>query len=95
MSRSDAPRGDVVVYQSSDGQVRVDVRLEQDTVWLSLDQIAALFGRHKSVISRHLRNVFSTGELDRPSVVAKSASTATRPTANSIHGRSRPHAAFP
>ncbi len=54
-----------------------DVRLEQDTAWLSLDQVAALFGRHKSVISRHLRNVFATGELERPSVVAENATTAS------------------
>ena len=72
----DAPRGEVVVYQSPDGQFTVDVRLAEDTVWLSLDQMAALFGRHNSVISRHLRNVFASKELDRISVVAKNATTA-------------------
>lgn len=71
-----APRGEVVVYQSPDGEVRVDVRLEQETVWLSLDQLAALFGRHKSVISRHLHKVFASGELERPAVVAQHATTA-------------------
>lgn len=65
-----APRGEVVVYQSPDGEVRVDVRLEQETAWLSLDQLAALFGRHKSVISRHLHKVFASGELERAATVA-------------------------
>jgi len=72
----DAHRGEVVVFQSTDGAIRVDVRLTQETVWLSLDQMAALFGRHKSVISRHLRNVFASKELKRSSVVAKNATTA-------------------
>ncbi len=64
----------IAIYQSPTGTV--DVRLDGDTVWLSLQQIADLFGRDKSVISRHLRNVFNEGELERPSVVAKNATTA-------------------
>ncbi len=73
---AEAPGGEVLLYEAPDGQVRVDVRLEQETVWLSLDQMAELLGRDKSVISRHLRNVFSTGELKREAVVAKNATTA-------------------
>lgn len=65
--------GEVLVYEDPDGKVRVDVRLERDTVWLSLTQMAELFGRDKSVISRHLRNVFQSGELDRKATVAKNA----------------------
>jgi hypothetical protein len=68
--------GEVVLYEAPNGEVRLDVRLERDTVWLSLDQIAKLFGRDKSVISRHLRNFFLTRELERKSVVAKNATTA-------------------
>lgn len=71
-----ASAGNVVVYEAPDGEARVDVRLEDETVWLSLNQIAELFGRDKSVISKHLRNIFSTGELDRAAVVAKNATTA-------------------
>ena len=67
---------DVVLYAAPDGGIQLDVRLERETVWLSLDQIAALFGRDKSVISRHLRNVFNTRELERKAVVAKNATTA-------------------
>lgn len=64
----------IAIYQSESGAV--DVRLDGETVWLSLQQMADLFGRDKSVISRHLRNVFNDGELERPAVVAKNATTA-------------------
>ena len=67
---------EVILYQSPDGEVKLDVRLERETVWLSLTQIATLFERDKSVISRHLGNIFSSGELERDSVVAKNATTA-------------------
>ncbi|WP_343292367.1 virulence protein RhuM/Fic/DOC family protein [Vandammella animalimorsus] len=66
----------VEIYQSPDGQTQVEVRFDGDTVWLSLQQMAEVFGRDKSVISRHLRNIFAEGELMRPSVVAKNATTA-------------------
>ncbi|MGH7836049.1 MAG: RhuM family protein [Candidatus Binatia bacterium] len=68
--------GQVVLYEAPDGEVRLDVRLEQETVWLSLDQMAKLFTRDKSVISRHLRNIFKNRELERKAVVAKNATTA-------------------
>ncbi len=69
--------GKVVFYEAPDGRVRLDVRLERETVWLSLSQMAELFGRDKSVVSRHLRNVSSSGELERGAVVAKTATTAS------------------
>ncbi|MDF9794989.1 hypothetical protein OKW21_000252 [Catalinimonas alkaloidigena] len=56
----------------------IQVRLQQDTMWLSLDQMTKLFDRDKSVISRHLANVFKEGELKRNSVVAKFATTDTK-----------------
>lgn len=68
--------GEIVLYKDPQGGVRLDIRLERETVWLSLDQIAKLFRRDKSVIWRHLRNVFAARELDRKSVVAKNATTA-------------------
>lgn len=67
----------MIIYANADDTTSVEVRMERDTVWLSLNQMAALFDRHKSVISRHLKNVFSTGELERDSVVAIFATTAT------------------
>ena len=65
---------EIVIYEGS--EARVEVRVERENVWLSLQQLADLFGRDKSVISRHLRNIFATGELERDSVVAKNATTA-------------------
>lgn len=65
-----APGGAVVLYRAPDGAVSVDVHLDRDTVWLSLNQMATLFGRDKSVISRHLRNVFVSRELEREATVA-------------------------
>ena len=63
----------IVIYQSEDGQTRVDVRFEQETLWLSLQQIADLFGRDKSVISRHFKNIFDTEEPSKEATVAKNA----------------------
>lgn len=60
------------IYQS-DGEIQIEVRFENETVWLSLNQISSMFGRDKSVISRHLKNIFSSGELEQNSTVAKNA----------------------
>lgn len=73
---SSAPRGEIVVYEMSDGAARVDVRLERDTVWLTQPQMAELFGRKRSVVTKHIRSVFREGELDRQAVCAKFARTA-------------------
>ncbi len=62
--------GEIVIYQPPDGAAMLDVRLKGETLWLSLNQIAALFERDKSVISRHLSKVFTEGELDRDATVA-------------------------
>lgn len=70
-------RGNIVIYQTKDGKTTIDVKLENETVWLTLSQITELFDRDKSVISRHISNVFREGELDRSSVVAKNATTAS------------------
>lgn len=70
-------RGNIVIYQTKDGKTSIDVKLENETVWLTLSQITELFDRDKSVISRHISNVFREGELDRSSVVAKNATTAS------------------
>ena len=53
----------MVIYQSADGSIATEVRLEGETVWLSQEQISHLFGRERSVITKHLRNAFSEGEL--------------------------------
>lgn len=61
--------GKVVLYKAPDGQVRLDVRLERDTVWLTQAQMAELFGRERSVITKHINNVFHEGELTKKSNV--------------------------
>ncbi|MBU0622442.1 MAG: virulence RhuM family protein [Gammaproteobacteria bacterium] len=76
MQSQTTPQTPIVIYQSADGSIATEVRLERDTLWLSLQQIADLFGRDKSVISRHLRNIFESNELKQESVVAKNATTA-------------------
>ena len=63
----------IVVYKSNDGIVQLDVQLADETVWLTLSQLAILFDRDKSVISRHLRNIYAEGELTREASVAKNA----------------------
>src|ERR1700688_1083738 len=65
--------GDLLFYQTEDGLTRVEVRMVNDTVWLSLNQLATLFQRDKSVISRHISNVFEEGELSPGATVAKYA----------------------
>jgi hypothetical protein len=73
---SPAPGGEFLFYQTEDGRTRLQVRLDAETVWLSLNQLAELFQRDKSVVSRHIGNVFAEGELVRERVVANSATTA-------------------
>lgn len=73
---SEENQGDIVIYQTKDGETKIDVHFVDETVWLSLDQLSVLFERNKSTISRHLKNIFEEGELERDSVVAKIATTA-------------------
>ena len=68
-------KSNILMYTTEDGVTKVEVTFDNDTVWLSLDQIADLFQRNKSTISRHIKNIFSEGELSRNSVVANFATT--------------------
>ncbi|XVN42280.1 MAG: virulence protein RhuM/Fic/DOC family protein [Candidatus Rickettsia vulgarisii] len=67
----------LVIYQTKDGEIKIDVQLHNETVWLSLNQMSQLFKLDKSVISRHLKKIFVDQELDENSVVAKNATTAS------------------
>ena len=67
----------VVIFKTDDEKIAVDVCFDEETVWLTLDQMASLFERDKSTVSRHIKNVFDEGELERNSVVANFATTAT------------------
>ena len=66
-------KGEIVIYQTQDGTTRLDVRLDGESVWITQEQMAQLFQRDKSTISRHIRNIFDEGELDEALVVAKNA----------------------
>lgn len=69
--------GEIIIYQTDDGLTKIETKFEQDTVWLSLDQMAELFQRDKSTVSRHIKNVFDEGELERNSTVAIFATVQT------------------
>ena len=63
-------KGQIILYQTQDGESKIEVTLANETVWLSADQMAELFQRNKSTISRHIQNVFEEGELSQESTVA-------------------------
>ena len=69
-------RNEVLIYITEDGTVKLEVTMESETVWLNLNQLCELFQRDKSVISRHIKNIFAEGELEQDSVVAFFATTA-------------------
>ena len=71
-------KGEIILYQTEDGQTQIDVKLENETVWLTLSQMAELFQRDKSVISRHLKDIYEEGELKRPKTVAFFATVVNR-----------------
>ena len=70
-------KGQILLYKTPDGESRIEVKLQDETVWLNLDQMAELFQRNKSTISRHIKNVFEEGELEQYSVIANFATTAS------------------
>ena len=69
-------KSNIIIYTTQDGLTKMETTFDEDTVWLSIDQMAELFQRDKSTISRHIKNIFSEGELVRESVVASFATTA-------------------
>ena len=68
-------KGEVIIYQTEDGLTKLNVQLENESVWLTQEQMTLLFDRDKSTISRHISNIFSEGELDEKVVVAYFATT--------------------
>ena len=71
-------KSNIIIYTTQDGLTKIETTFDEDTVWLSIDQMAELFQRDKSTISRHIKNVFSEGKLVRESVVANFATTESR-----------------
>lgn len=69
------PASDLLIYQAADGTIKIDVHLENETVWLNQDDMARLFGKSKQTISEHIRNIFDEGELDEHVVIRKFRTT--------------------
>ncbi len=67
---------EAIVFKNGELELQVEVSPEKETVWLSLDQMAELFDKNKSTVSRHIRNIFIENELEKNSVVANFATTA-------------------
>lgn len=65
----------IIIFKTEDGKISVNAYFDKDSAWLSIDQMAELFDRDKSTISRHIKNIFDEGELVRDSVVANYATT--------------------
>ena len=63
--------GEILIYQNTDGNIKIDVRLEEETVWLTQDQMATLFGKGRSTITEHIGNVYEEGELEQNSTNRK------------------------
>ena len=70
-------KSSIIMYTTEDGLTKIETTFDEDTVWLSLDQMAELFQRDKSTISRHIKNIFQEGELVQSSTVAKFATVQT------------------
>lgn len=70
------PNSNILMYTTEDGLTKIEATFENDTVWLSIDQMAELFQCDRSVIGKHVRNIFKEGELNKESVWAKFAYTA-------------------
>ncbi|OJW71550.1 MAG: hypothetical protein BGO68_05270 [Candidatus Amoebophilus sp. 36-38] len=64
---------DIIIFKTDNGKISMNVKLDQETVWLTLNQLCQLFERDKSVISRHLKNIFKEGELEQHTTIAKFA----------------------
>ena len=80
-------KGQILLYLTPDGESRIEVRLQDETVWLSLDQMAELFQRNKSTISRHIKNVFEEGELQKEATVANFATVVNRGIRGEVEDR--------
>lgn len=74
--------GEIIIYQSEDGKIRLDVRLENKTVWLTIDQIAELYGKSRSTVNEHILNAYDEGEIEKTKTMRKIGNSdfSTKPT---------------
>ena len=71
-----ADKTEFLLYQTEDGRIRIETRMQEETVWLNQSQMCELFNKNKRTISEHIHNIFAEGELDENSVVRKFRTTA-------------------
>ena len=76
MLMNEESKGEIIIYRAEDGETRLEVSLKEDTVWLDAHQMADLFQRDRTVIVRHIRNIYKTGELVPDATCAKIAQVA-------------------
>ncbi len=77
ITETEPPNSELLIYQATDGNIKLDVHLENETVWLSQAHMAELFNKSKKTISEHIRNIFNEGELEK-NVVVRNFRTTTR-----------------
>lgn len=63
--------GEILIYKNQEGNIKIDVRLQEETVWLTQDQMALLFGKAKSTINEHIQNIYAEGELEKEVTLQK------------------------
>lgn len=63
--------GEILIYKNQEGNIKIDVRLQEETVWLTQDQMALLFGKAKSTINEHIQNIYAEGELEKEATLQK------------------------
>ncbi len=71
MKKKNINKGEIVIYQTDKKEIELKIRLERETLWLTLNQVAYIFDVQKSAISKHIKNIFISGELDKGSTVSK------------------------
>jgi len=81
-------KGEILIYQKDNGNIKIDVRLEEETVWLTQAQMGQLFGKDKRTISEHIKNIFNEGELNENMVVRKFRTTTQH---GAIAGKTQEH----
>ena len=89
------PGSEIIIYQNPDGNIKIDVRLEEETVWLTQAQMALLFGKDKRTISEHIGNIFKEGELVKKVVVRKLRTTTQHGTMAGFKKRKIGNSDFP
>ena len=85
--RDEMGKSNIIIYTTEDGLSKIETTFDGDTVWLSIDQMAELFQRNKSTISRHIKNIYSEEELVQEATVAKYATVASCTSSSSEIGR--------